>query len=396
MHHVAVGDHIVLAFEPHLAGIARAGLAAERHIVVVGDGLGADEAALEVGVDDAGRLRRAGAARHGPGPRLLRTGGEIGDEVEQRVAGADQPVEAGLGEADRGEILGALLARAARRSPPRSWPRSRPQPAPSCLGALLDLARVVVAGRRRRLVDVAHVEHRHRGQQAERWNSLLLLRLALDHARRLAVAQQHQRAVDEIERLPCASLSLPLAFFSSASTRRSRLSRSASISSVSMVSMSAIGSMRFSTWVTSSSSKQRTTCAIASTSRILARNWLPSPSPLRGAAHQAGDVDEGEPRRHDLDRLGELRQRVEPRIRHRDLADIRLDGAERIVRRLRRRGLGQRVEERRLADIRQADDAAFEAHLRLSWIVFRRLRSGRSSAPSAPCRRRSPWPHSAR
>ncbi len=35
-----------------------------------------------------------------------------------------------------------------------------------------------------------------------------------------------------------------------------------------------------STWVTSSSSKQRSTWTIASTSRMLARNWLPSPSPL--------------------------------------------------------------------------------------------------------------------
>ena len=77
-----------------------------------------------------------------------------------------------------------------------------------------------------------------------------------------------------------ASLSPPFAFFSSASTRFSRLSRSASISSVSIVSMSAIGSILPSTWVTSPSSKQRTTCAIASTSRMLARNWLPSPSPF--------------------------------------------------------------------------------------------------------------------
>ena len=90
------------------------------------------------------------------------------------------------------------------------------------------------------------------------------------------------------------------------------------------------------------------------------------PLALGGAAHQAGDVDEGQPRRHDLGRFRELRQRVEPRIGHRDLADIRLDGAERIVRRLRRRGRGQRIEERRLADIRQADDAAFETHVNLS------------------------------
>ena len=86
------------------------------------------------------------------------------------------------------------------------------------------------------------------------------------------------------------------------------------------------------------------------------------PFALRGAAHQSGDVDEGEPRRDDLLRAGDLGQDVEARIRHRDLPDIRLDGAERIVGRLRRRGLRQRVEERRFADIGQTDDAAFEAH----------------------------------
>ena len=35
-----------------------------------------------------------------------------------------------------------------------------------------------------------------------------------------------------------------------------------------------------STWITLESSKHRTTCTIASTSRILDKNWLPSPSPL--------------------------------------------------------------------------------------------------------------------
>ncbi len=62
MHDVAVLHDVVLAFEPHLAGVARAGLAAAGDVIVVGDGLGADEALLEIGVDDAGRLRRLGAA----------------------------------------------------------------------------------------------------------------------------------------------------------------------------------------------------------------------------------------------------------------------------------------------------------------------------------------------
>src|SRR6185295_16422643 len=43
-------------------------------------------------------------------------------------------------------------------------------------------------------------------------------------------------------------------------------------------------------------------------------------------------------------------------------ADVGFNGAERVVGRLRRSGLCQRVEEGGLADIRQAHDAAFEAH----------------------------------
>ena len=53
---------------------------------------------------------------------------------------------------------------------------------------------------------------------------------------------------------------------------------------------------------------------------------------------------------------------VEPRVGHRDLADVGLDRAEGIIGRLRRLRFGQRVEKGRLADVRQADDTAFKAH----------------------------------
>src|SRR3546814_10276110 len=46
---IAVLDDVVLALGAHLAGLLGAGLAAAADEVVVGDGLGADEAALEVG-----------------------------------------------------------------------------------------------------------------------------------------------------------------------------------------------------------------------------------------------------------------------------------------------------------------------------------------------------------
>jgi hypothetical protein len=83
---------------------------------------------------------------------------------------------------------------------------------------------------------------------------------------------------------------------------------------------------------------------------------------LRGAAHEAGDVDEGDAGRDDFLGAGDRGQLLHARIGHGDFAGVRLDGAERIVRRLRLRRLGQRVEEGGLADIRQTDDTAFEAH----------------------------------
>src|ERR1700680_1429676 len=39
MHYVAAGAHVFLAFQAQPAGIAGAGFAAERHIVLIGDGL---------------------------------------------------------------------------------------------------------------------------------------------------------------------------------------------------------------------------------------------------------------------------------------------------------------------------------------------------------------------
>ena len=84
-----------------------------------------------------------------------------------------------------------------------------------------------------------------------------------------------------------------------ASRRFSTVSRSLRQSSVSIVAMSRDRVDRSVDVDDVRSSKQRTTCTIASTSRMLARNWLPRPSPLRRAAHQAGDVDE-------VDRGGDL------------------------------------------------------------------------------------------
>ena len=127
------------------------------------------------------------------------------------------------------------------------------------------------------------------------------------------------------------------------------------------VSTSASGSTRPSTWTTSSSSNTRTTWQIASASRMLARNLLPSPAPslapLTIPAMSTNDTVAG----HDLHRMKHLGQLVEPRIRHRHDPDVGLDGGERVVRR-QHVGTGQGVEHGGLADVGQADDAEGQTH----------------------------------
>src|SRR5207237_10089600 len=108
MHDVAVLDDVIGAFEAHLAGILGALLAATGDEIGIGDRLGADKALLEIAVDDAGGLRRLGAARDRPGARLLWARREKGDQIEERVSGADHLVEPGFAEAKRGEKLRPL------------------------------------------------------------------------------------------------------------------------------------------------------------------------------------------------------------------------------------------------------------------------------------------------
>src|SRR2546422_4331970 len=100
---VAVLDDVVLALEPQLPRLAALGLAPEAHELVVGDHLGADEAALDVAVDLARRLEGRRAAADRPGPALVLAGGEEADQVEERVAGADEAGACALGEAQVGQ-----------------------------------------------------------------------------------------------------------------------------------------------------------------------------------------------------------------------------------------------------------------------------------------------------
>ena len=77
VHHVAFGDHVLLAFQTQPAGLLSTLLAIPGHIVVVTDNLGADESLLKIRVDFTRRFRRRCANFCRPGAHFLRARGEI-------------------------------------------------------------------------------------------------------------------------------------------------------------------------------------------------------------------------------------------------------------------------------------------------------------------------------
>ena len=85
------------------------------------------------------------------------------------------------------------------------------------------------------------------------------------------------------------------------------------------------------------------------------------PFALGRTGDEPRDVDEFHRRGNDARRTGDGGQGIQPGVGHRDHADIGLDRAEGIVLR-GDPGLGERVEQRRLADVGQSHDAAAQTH----------------------------------
>ena len=97
---VAVAHGVFLAFDAHLAGFFDGLFGLELGEVFEGVDFGADEAAFEVGVDDAGGLGGGGADGDWPGADFFFAGGEVGLEAEEFVGAAGNGGESGFFEAE--------------------------------------------------------------------------------------------------------------------------------------------------------------------------------------------------------------------------------------------------------------------------------------------------------
>src|SRR5205823_13028369 len=105
---VAVLDEVVLAFHAHRSLALRRGLGAVAKKLLPADDLRLDEAALEVGVDDARRLGGPEALADHAGAALVLADREVPLQPQQREPLPHQLVQAGLAEPDVGEEVGAF------------------------------------------------------------------------------------------------------------------------------------------------------------------------------------------------------------------------------------------------------------------------------------------------
>ena len=167
MHYVAVLHHIVLALAAELSGGAAGRFAAQLHEVLILDDFGADEALLEVGVDDSGRLGRLVAHLYGPGAALVASGGEEGLQVEKRVCRLYEPHHSGLLEAYLFEEHFALLVILKLCYFGFDLCGDDHQLGVLALDGFADCFHIGVSGGCRCFVHVADVEDRLVGQQAE-------------------------------------------------------------------------------------------------------------------------------------------------------------------------------------------------------------------------------------
>lgn len=109
MHHLAILGDVVLTLESHDPLIPTSGQGLEPNQVIPGNNLGTNKAPLEIGMDRPGGNFRRRALPDRPGPDFVFTNREERDQTEERVAGPDDPVEAGLGKTYIGQEFDLLV-----------------------------------------------------------------------------------------------------------------------------------------------------------------------------------------------------------------------------------------------------------------------------------------------
>lgn len=109
MHHVAINDRILLAFEPHEALLLGPCLTLGVDEILISDDFGTDKAFFEVSMDNPGSLRSLGPISNRPGTHLFDTRSKISDQAEQPITGMNHSVEASFIKTELSKKLDLFL-----------------------------------------------------------------------------------------------------------------------------------------------------------------------------------------------------------------------------------------------------------------------------------------------
>ena len=309
-------------------------------------------------MNHARRLRRMRALAHGPGAHFLRADGEKGQQPQQPVTGADDAVQARLVQPHVGEE-GLFLFVAHVGELHLDGRRHRHHRRLLLLRALAHCVEIGII-RKSRFAHVGDVHERLVGEQAQRPEQQMLLGAQFEAAHRQALIELGAHSHQQL-----AQLGLVLAAGLGAFVRtRHPLFHGLQIGKRELGvdgldigdGIDAAGHVHH-VLVLEAAHHVGDGIHLADVGQKLVTEALA----LRRAGDETGDVHELDGGREDFLGLGDRRELVQARVWHLDDADVRIDGAERIVLG-RNAGLGQRVEERGLADVGQADNTAFKTH----------------------------------
>ena len=323
-------------------------------------GVGLDEAAFKVGVNDACGLWGLCTVGNGPGADFLHAGGEVGNEAEQLVGRVDKAVETGFGEAHVGEELGTF-GRLKERDFGFHGAADTHHLCAFLGGALLDGGDPLVAVFKTVLVDVGHVEDRFYRDEMQVVGGCFLVVGELDRTGRLAVAKGGEQLGEGfgfgldlvVGGVFDGLLDLCPALFGGFKVGQQQLG----VDDVHVVQgIDAAGDVDDIGIVEAADDVADSVGGANVAEELVAQAFA-----LTCAFDQSGDVDELHGGGHGAVGLDEAGDAVEPLVGHGDHADVGIDGAERVVGRLRF-CCGEGIEDGAFADIRQSDDPAIQGH----------------------------------
>ena len=313
-------------------------------------------------MDRAGGLGRLAPLGHSPGAGFLWPHGEEGDEAEQLVSSADDAGKACFGEAERFEIFGAFFDRHGHEF---CFDPGRHDHRLGIFGCCLfkHAGRMGVAGSRAFFLDIADIEDGLGRQQLRLREQTVFLRVARNgEARGLAVAQQVERLAQNRGR----------GFRFLVALRRLLGEIGHALFQAFKVGEHQFGFDRVGVGDRVDLALDMGDVVILETAQDMhdgidfadiGEELVAEAFALGRAAHQTRNIDEAELRFDDLGAAADLGDGLKPIVGHRDAAFIGFDGAEGIIRRLRRLCFGERIEQGGLAHIGKTDDTATKTHL---------------------------------